>query len=401
MRIELEMTIRFGAGGNSLSHLGGGWARAEQDFVWAIGDESHLILPSAKPGVDYILSLDVIPFIHGPALATQRLSVSVNDDILGTALLSRPTRLAYHLPARSLARADKLLVTLTHPDAARPVSLGVSGDTRDLAVAVSALTLYRSVPPDAAAPRSLPAGLMLDARERRPNGSPANDLADWVRDRTGLTLAELVIEFESLGENCEFGLAQRRADAEPLGLLRFASIFQRNLIDGLEQRFDGLGAAEDVDPRLEGEGRREFMIYERKYGLVYHTFVFEGDRDLWLLREQETARLTFLRRKLMEDLEGGEKIFVYKRNTPVSVEEVLPIVVAVNQYGRNTLLWVVPAEPGRASGTVEVAGPGLLKGYIDRFAPDENALDLSFEGWMELCANAFVLARLRKGMGPG
>jgi hypothetical protein len=41
--------------------------------------------------------------------------------------------------------------------------------------------------------------------------------------------------------------------------------------------------------------------------------------------------------------------------------------------------------------------PGLLKGYIDRFAPDDNAHDLSFEGWLRVCANACVLARLQRG----
>ena len=41
--------------------------------------------------------------------------------------------------------------------------------------------------------------------------------------------------------------------------------------------------------------------------------------------------------------------------------------------------------------------PGLLKGYIDRFAPEDNAHDFSFDGWMRVCANALVLARLLKG----
>jgi hypothetical protein len=32
--------------------------------------------------------------------------------------------------------------------------------------------------------------------------------------------------------------------------------------------------------------------------------------------------------------------------------------------------------------------PGLLKGRIDRFAPYENAHDLSFEPWLRLCLQA-------------
>ena len=54
------------------------------------------------------------------------------------------------------------------------------------------------------------------------------------------------------------------------------------------------------------------MIHEQRYGLVYHTFVYEGERSVWLMREQEAARLKFLRRKFIEELEAAEKIFVYR-----------------------------------------------------------------------------------------
>jgi hypothetical protein len=114
------------------------------------------------------------------------------------------------------------------------------------------------------------------------------------------------------------------------------------------------------------------------------------------MREQESARLKFLRRKFIEELEAGDKIFVYKFGSGVSEEEILPLYMALNRYGDATLLWVVQAERDRPTGTVEVVMPGLLKGYIDRFAPEENAHDLSFDGWLRVCANACVLARLQR-----
>ena len=76
----------------------------------------------------------------------------------------------------------------------------------------------------------------------------------------------------------------------------------RNLIRGIDDGFAGLGEPDDIDPRLEGTPRREYMIHEKKFGLVYHTFVYEGQRSVWLMREQEAARLKFLRRKFMEEL---------------------------------------------------------------------------------------------------
>jgi hypothetical protein len=201
------------------------------------------------------------------------------------------------------------------------------------------------------------------------------------------------MQFESLGENCEFGLFQRRCDAEPLGLLRFSSTFMRNLIRGIDNGFEGLGEIEDIEPRLEGGAQKEYMIHEKKFHLVYHTFVYEGQRSVWLMREQESARLKFLRRKFMEELESAGKIFVYKF-AGVSLEEILPLHMALNRYGSAILLWVVPAERNRPAGSVEVVMPGLLKGYIDRFAPEDNAHDFSFNGWLVLCANASALVRL-------
>ena len=54
---------------------------------------------------------------------------------------------------------------------------------------------------------------------------------------------ELVVHFESLGDNCELGLVQRRAGVEPLGLLRFAGVPLRNLVRGLNARFANIAEA--------------------------------------------------------------------------------------------------------------------------------------------------------------
>jgi hypothetical protein len=175
-----------------------------------------------------------------------------------------------------------------------------------------------------------------------------------------------------------------------------ASTFMRNLIRGIDNGFEGLGEVEDIDPRQEGEARKEYMIHEKKYGLVYRTFVFEGQRSIRLMREQEAARLKFLRRKFMEELQATDNIFVYKFGSAVSEEEILSLYMALTRYSDATLLWVVPEERDRPAGTVEVMMSGLLKGYIERFAPDDNAHDLPFDGWLRVRANALALARLQR-----
>jgi hypothetical protein len=397
MAIACDLTINFGTAGNSLAYLGGGWARSEPDFTWGVGAESHLVLPKLEDADEYVLTLDVVPFVHPPELPEQRLIVSVNDVVVGTSVLSRPTLLGYRIPPAMVAKAERLVITLQHPDAARPKQFADADDDRLLSFALSEAKIYRLTGTQRTRQYTLPAGLMLGPNNGQEFGVHGDiDPSEWAAKRTGMTIPQIALKFESLGENCEFGLFQRGCDSEPLGLLRFSSTFMRNLIRGIDNRFEGLGAAEDIDPRLEGDQKREYMIHEKKFGLVYHTFVYEGQRSIWLMREQESARLKFLLRKFMEELEIAEKIFVYKRNMAVSEEEILPLHMALNRYGDNTLLWVVPARPDRPAGTVEVMMPGLLKGYIDRFAPDANAHDYSFDGWLQVCANACVLARLQK-----
>ncbi|HVY17132.1 MAG TPA: hypothetical protein VHB27_18050 [Rhodopila sp.] len=392
MGIACDLTIRFGSAGNSLGYLGGGWARSEPDFTWGIEAESHLVFPRVGAGDEFILTLDIIPFVHPPEVPSQRLIVSVNDTVLGSTNLSRPTLLAYRIPGALARRSDRMVVILQHPDAARPKDFAAADDDRNLAFAVSEVKLHSVTAEANGNAAVLPPGLMLAPSAEEARG--VDDVAAWAASRAGLSIPEIAMRFESVGENCEFGLWQRRCDSEPLGLLRFSSTFMRNLIRGIDTGFDGLGQQEDIDPRLEGTDRKEYMIHEKRYGLVYHTFVYEGQRSVWLMREQESARLKFLRRKFMEELDGSEKIFVYKFGSSVTEEEILPLHMALNKRSPITLLWVVPARRDRPAGTVEVLMPGLLKGYIDRFAPDDNAHDLSFEGWLKVCANALVLFRL-------
>jgi hypothetical protein len=392
-----ELTINFGSSGNSLSFLGGGWARAEENFTWATGQESHLLLPLGKDPREFVLTLDVIPFVHPPALSTQRLIVSIDETTIGMTSLSRPTVLAWRIPVGLIRRAERTLVTLWHPDVARPRDLSGVDDDRELAFSVSEVKVWH-LPVAMAADHPIPSGLSLGGGPSPGFGVHSGmDLKEWVTRRTGLTLPELAGGFESIGDNCEFGLVQRRCDTEPLGLLRFTGSLSHDIVHGIDREFEGIGEPEDITPTLEGEpGKREFMIHERKYGLVYHTFVYEEERTIDLMRQQEATRLKFLRRKFIEELDAGEKIFVFKRNTPITESEILPLFLALNRRQANTLLWVVPEDARHPSGSVDVLMNGLLKGYIDRFAPGDNAHDFSFDGWVRLCANAFLLNRMMR-----
>jgi hypothetical protein len=198
------------------------------------------------------------------------------------------------------------------------------------------------------------------------------------------------LKFENLGENCEFGLVQRRLGAEPLGLLRFSSTPILKLIDALNLRFEGLGRPELVEVRA---SEKEYMVLDKKFGFLYHPWVSLGDADPKEIHARECGRLPFLVSKLIDDLEEGEKIFVYHGMRKLSETIVLRLVEALRRYSKATLLWVEVEDEAHPAGTVKELTEGLLKGYIDRFAPGENAHDISLEPWIAICRNAYALAR--------
>jgi hypothetical protein len=209
-------------------------------------------------------------------------------------------------------------------------------------------------------------------------------------------LHELMMEFESLGDNCEFGLVQRGAGAEPLGLFRFAGINSpvdvrlERLVAALDGELAGLGSPENVSVELAGaEGRREFMVRESAYDLLYHTFLREGEIEPEELHKRESLRLQFLKRKLLQDLKNGEKIWVWKSNLRITLDRIERLVAALRRRGPNTLLWVVEADHDHPSGSVERGGDGLLRGYVEKLAPYEAAADISAQGWLEMCQAAY------------
>jgi Flp pilus assembly protein TadD len=219
---------------------------------------------------------------------------------------------------------------------------------------------------------------------------PTTNKPVGVPDLAGVPLRDLMMRFESLGESCEFGLAQRRCEAEPLGLFRFASAPLPKLLAALTEDFAGFGEPENIEVKSFA-GSCEYMISDGKFDLLYHTWVTVGEMTPEEVHRREIRRLPLLIRKLREDLAAAEKIFVHHGMGHPNPGEALPLAQALRRYGPNTLLWVDLADRDHPAGSAEWAGPGLIRGYIDRFAPSENAHDLSFDCWVNLCREAWRL----------
>jgi hypothetical protein len=109
------------------------------------------------------------------------------------------------------------------------------------------------------------------------------------------------------------------------------------------------------------------------------------------VHRRETRRIPFLVQKLRQDLQDAGKIFVFRGLGALPEEVVMPLFAAVRRFGPNTLLFVTLADAAHPSGTVELRLPGFLVGYIERFAPSEDAHNLLLDDWIKICRNAYAM----------
>lgn len=212
------------------------------------------------------------------------------------------------------------------------------------------------------------------------------------------SIVEVMHALQSLGDNCEFGIAQRHCELEPLGLLRFTASPIDRLIAALEARFAGIDDPANLVLEVHGD-RREYVLLQTRYGMRTHTLVLEHEMTADRVLAQQRRKLQFLARKLIEDLEGGRKLFVYKRNAGLAEAEVLALHAAMRRYGRPALLWVAQADAAHPAGSAAVVGDGLLRGFIAGFAPYETALQATAEPWLALASRAFHLWRSEAPVG--
>ena len=151
-------------------------------------------------------------------------------------------------------------------------------------------------------------GALRAIRTGPPDPAPPCD-PDIVQIRTVLN------RFESLGYNCEFGLVQRHFAVEGIGLLRWGSFWDGlpGLIRAVSGKFAGVGDFVSVYPH-----GREFISLDETYRLVFHTNQQVGAVEPAQLIKNERIRIAYLAEKLIEDIETGAKIFVYKSSQDVS-----------------------------------------------------------------------------------
>lgn len=221
--------------------------------------------------------------------------------------------------------------------------------------------------------------------------------ADLITD-AGLTDRELVLQFESLGDNCELGLVQRKLGAEPLGMFRFAGAPLDHLLQAMRARFEGMADPAHIQVQPENG---EYMVKLTKYDFTYHADAKLGEADPEVLHRQQTRTVRFLVEKLIADLTTPSKILVFRQNEALSANDLIDLRIAIAGFGPSVLLWVQPARPGHPPGTVIVADDTLMIGYVSRLATRQDVPDLDLTSWLTMLRKAHAVRPNPAAARPG
>jgi tetratricopeptide (TPR) repeat protein len=224
------------------------------------------------------------------------------------------------------------------------------------------------------------------ATTEQPESSPPG--VELVEDAE---IRQLLLGFESLGDDCEFGIVQRRYGAEPLGLLRWNKAPFEALLAAVSERFADMGEPEHTE--LSPTSNGEYYIRDRRWGLGMHTFIFAGQESFDSLYPKICRRVQYLRDKLITDLRDAEKIFVFK-SEHVTIEKARELHRSLRMIGPVKLLHVtLPSEaaPAESTGKIVKVDDDLYRGFVGRFGVVHGwRWDVAFEDWLSVCRRAVL-----------
>lgn len=201
------------------------------------------------------------------------------------------------------------------------------------------------------------------------------------------------LNFENLGDNCEFGFFLRSKGIESGSLFRWALIENYNgFIDLLRDNFKLLYKLENLEPSYRN------MVRDKKYGICFHTELFSHQENgIWIFDDNnnelenkykvEKQKITYLITKFKNSVASKDTVFVIKKNNN-SIEPLLKeIEKELHKIGNPKILYVKLADDKNSSGSVIHFSGSLFYGFIDRFSEYHKADEISENCWDKIIEN--------------
>jgi hypothetical protein len=411
-----RIAYRFGPDDAGAAHLVSGWRHDQDGNAWSDGRTSRVHLPAPATQGAYYARIAFSPIYIRSKLTTQRITVLLNGCVIGQFRTGCAAEVSLPLPREAYQDHDVLEFTFVLPDGFPMHRFDASAKPYFFAMVLREIDIC-PVPAGHA-------GIVMQrhddvtvpvpiAQSARFLDQDIDALILAVKDECGVAIADLFPKFESLGDNCAFGLAQRKGGAEVLGLLRFANTPLPRLAAALADEFRAVTKASELRLWHDRNVEAEWELYADRYGIRWHTGLVAQQADEATTFAQQSMRLTYLRRKFFETLRGGRKILTISRAEPrkhalvyphaderswweekpepLRQAEMVLLFLKLNQYGTNTLLFLTRCEHGRHPGTVDLMAPGLMRGYVDDFVITGDTTVLDHVTWMRIVVNAWLL----------
>jgi hypothetical protein len=221
------------------------------------------------------------------------------------------------------------------------------------------------------------------------------------------SVVEILRNFESLGENCEFGFLLEAYEIGEGSLFRWAFVNDfAKMAQAIDRKMTGSFAFDAMRPYS------ATMIVDESTNIAWHTkmriavaddqFSFvESEDERRAIHATELSKFEYLRDKFFRSLAEEQKIYVIKCNIGITDAEIDLVTAALQKHGRPTLFHVKRADRTVPAGTVSRIGANHFVGYIDRFSDYDEANDISKACWTELCTNVWEMRQSREEYRPG
>jgi hypothetical protein len=406
----------FNAAGTGSAALKEGWHTTEDGVVWTGARTSVLAVASLSGPHPRLLTVRLAPLRIRPIVLTQRLTLSVNGFVVGQFVLASDTSLVVAIPPEALSEGQEAEVVFSTPDAVSLAHFMAPSSAAELAFVLDMV----SVEPAEESPEWLErlrddelGALSHLKKSAEFLDHTLSELPAAIEARSGLKLADMISQFESLGDNCTFGIAQRKAGVEVLGLLRFGTTALNSVLRGFEDEFAALKNSSELSVEFNDGVPREFLVKASRYNITWHTYKYENETTQETIFKENAVKIGYLRRKFFEGLRAGRKIYVLGRSSeerrvlliptasgrfvrflptePLRLAEVLPVWRKLQEYGQNALLYVVRAKGEHSPGSVEWLAPGLMRAHIKRLTVSDDVAISDHDEWLRIVGNAWRL----------